>query len=134
MALSLLGFLALMVYFLRIQTPLLMAFGFSSIILGITCMVLARDIISMTRRDLLSLPIMLLVMAAAFIAIDIVLTSLGAYEIGIFFSVLAMSYLMIVYIYLGINKRASFSLNLVSAFVVMGFVLVLIYRTIQILK
>jgi len=129
-----LGAITVLIYLFVIQMAPLIAFGFSAIILGTTYIALDRTIFSLTPGDLLTLPRLILVMSVTFIVINTILILSRQNDIGIYFSVQAICYLIIVYIYLGIHKSASLALSIVSALVIFGFVLIVILKVVDILK
>ena len=73
-------------------------------------------------------------LVAALSLINIVLAFLGQNDIGVYFVLNAIAYLVITLLYVYLNPRARGALNAVSAVIFTGFLVVVAFKVVEILK
>jgi hypothetical protein len=77
---------------------------------------------------------LLISLAAAFSLINVFLAFLGQKDLSVYFIVNAIAYLIITLIFVYLNPRARAALNVVSGIIFAGFLVIVTFKVIEILK
>jgi hypothetical protein len=77
---------------------------------------------------------LILSLGVAFSLINVLLAALGQDDLSVYFIANAVAYLIITLIYVYLNPRARTALNTVSAIIFAGFLVIVTFKVIEILK
>jgi hypothetical protein len=107
--------------------------GISTVILGLTCIGVAINK-PLANHEFRNRNSIILILAAVFSIIDLILISSGNRDIGVYFILNAIAYLIITLFYFNLNSDSRAVFNLINVVILAGFLAVMAIKIIELLK
>jgi hypothetical protein len=107
--------------------------GISTVILGLTCVGVAIKK-PLAIHEVRNRNLVILILTAVFSIIDFILISEGNSDIGVYFILNAIAYLIIILFYINLNSGSRAVFNFINMVIMAGFLAVLAIRIIEMPK